>query len=144
MFSKFHWGHGITIFYIIFVGVVLTALISSFSVDRALVDDDYYAKDLAYQSQYEKKENSLQSQMLYISRDPKIQITTIGFRTEESVKGTVKWYRPSDQSADFTVLIKNKVTTVSTDKLLKGKWILKIEWTIDGKTSYAEEQIFVD
>ncbi|MFT4534487.1 MAG: nitrogen fixation protein FixH [Saprospiraceae bacterium] len=144
MFSKFHWGHGITIFYIIFVGVVVTALIASFSVDHSLVVDDYYATDLAYQSRYDKTKNSLQSQMLHISKDADLQETTIGLKTEKPVKGKAQWYRPSDQSADFIVELKGNETIVSTDELLKGKWILKVEWTIEGKTSYAEEQIFVD
>lgn len=144
MFSKFHWGHGITVFYILFVGVVVTALIASFSVDRSLVTDDYYATDLAYQSRYDKSKNSMQSPQLFISQEASTQITTIGFNTDKSIKGTAHWYRPSDKSADFIVELTNRETTVSTDMLLKGKWIIKIEWTTEGKTSYAEEQIFVD
>ena len=144
MFSKFHWGHGITIFYIVFVGVVITALVASFSVDHSLVVDDYYATDLAYQSRYDKTKNSMQSPILQISKDVIAQVTTIGLKTEKPVIGKVQWYRPSDQSADFVVELKGNQTTVSTDKLLKGKWVLKVEWTIEGKTSYAEEQIFVD
>ena len=144
MFSKFHWGHGITIFYIIFVGVVLTALIASFSVDHSLVVDDYYATDLAYQSRYDKSKNSMQSPMLEISKSKSTQVTTISLNTDKPVKGKAHWYRPSDQSADFVVQLKSRETTVSTNKLLKGKWVLKVEWTIEGKTSYAEEQIFID
>ena len=141
MTNKFNWGHGITIFYIIFVGIVATALIASFSVDRALVTDDYYATDLAYQQRYNKAQNSIQSPILYISQDSKTKITTIGFNTDKPVAGKVHWYRPSDKSADFVVVIKGRETTVSTDQLLRGKWILKVEWTIDNKTSYAEELI---
>ena len=144
MFSNFHWGHGITIFYILFVGVVVTALIASFSVDHSLVVDDYYATDLAYQSRYDKVNNSIKSPMLHISKDANLQVTTIDLKTDKPVEGKAQWYRPSDQSADFVVELKGKETKVSTDKLLKGKWILKVEWTIEGKTSYAEEQIFVD
>ncbi|MFT6337902.1 MAG: nitrogen fixation protein FixH [Saprospiraceae bacterium] len=144
MFSKFHWGHGITIFYIIFVGAVVMALIASFSVDHSLVVDDYYATDLAYQSRYDKSKNSMQSPILTISKDARKQVTTIGLKTDKPVKGKAQWYRPSDQSADFVVELDGRETSVSTEKLLKGKWILKVEWTIDSKTSYAEEQIFVD
>jgi nitrogen fixation protein FixH len=144
MFSNFHWGHGITIFYIIFVGIVVTALIASFSVDHSLVVDDYYATDIAYQSRYDKVKNSKQSQMLQISKDISAQAATIQIKTDKAVKGSAQWYRPSDKSADFVVQLKGKETTISTEKLLKGKWILKVEWTIEGKTSYSEEQIFID
>lgn len=144
MIKNFNWGHGIALFYVCFVGLVIWALIISFSVDRSLVVDDYYATDIAYQSQYDKAENSMQSPMLYISQNTKTQIITIGFNSEKSVLGTAHWYRPSDQSADFIVDLIDKETKISTEKILKGKWILKVEWTIDGMVSYAEEQIIIE
>ncbi len=144
MFSNFHWGHGITIFYIFFVGVVITALIASFSVDHSLVVDDYYATDLAYQKRYDKTVNSIKSPILFITQDDSAQETAIGFKTAKLVSGKAQWYRPSDQSADFIVTLEDTITKVSTESLLKGKWILKVEWTIDGTTSYAEEQIFIN
>ena len=86
----------------------------------------------------------MQSPTLYISQDATTKMATIGFKTDRPVTGKAQWYRPSDKSADFVVQLKDKETTVSTDKIVKGKWVLKVEWTIDGKTSYAEEQIFIN
>lgn len=144
MFSNFHWGHGITVFYIFFVGIVITALIASFSVDHSLVVDDYYATDLAYQKRYDKTVNSINSPILKITQDASVAEVTIAFKTEKQVTGKAHWYRPSDQSADFDMKLEGTITKVSTDTLLRGKWVLKVEWTIDGTTSYAEEQIFIN
>ena len=143
MFKKFNWGHGIFIFYVCFVGVVLTALIASFSVDHSLVVDDYYAKDLAYQSQYEKSQNSLNSQLVKINNDKANMSLTINFGNDEKIEGTADFYRPSDKSVDFNIKLKDKLTTISTEKMLPGKWILKMDWTENGKAFYKEELIFI-
>ena len=47
MFKKFNWGHGILLFFIIFVGSMLTVLWLSFGVDHSLVRDDYYDEEMA-------------------------------------------------------------------------------------------------
>jgi len=143
MGNKFNWGHGIALFYVVFVGIVITALVASFGVDHSLVVDDYYATDIAYQSTYDKTKNSMESSILSLEQNRTAHVMNIEFDTAKTVKGTAHWYRPSDKSADFVIPLTSASTEVSTAKLLKGKWVLKIEWTIDGKTSYTEEQIFV-
>ena len=56
MFKKFNWGHGILLFFIIFVGSMLTVLWLSFGVDHSLVRDDYYDEDIHYQETFDKKQ----------------------------------------------------------------------------------------
>jgi len=143
MFKKFNWGHGITLFYICFVAVVITALVASFSVDHSLVVDDYYAQDLSYQSQYDKAQNSLKSQNVRINNDKIAQALTIDFDNSSRVEGNVEFYRPSDKSKDFNVELKEKLTTIPTGDLLAGKWILKIDWKENGKSYYKEELIYI-
>jgi len=143
MFKKFNWGHGIFIFYVCFVGAVVTALVASFGVDHSLVVDDYYAKDLAYQSQYEKAQNNLMNEKVNISKDPATKQLTINFENAKSIKGNIEFYRPSDKTKDFNVKVKDKSTKISTADLLPGKWILKIDWVEGGKSYYKEEQIYL-
>lgn len=143
MFKKFNWGHGIFVFYVFFVGVVVTALIASFSVDHSLVVDDYYAKDLAYQKQYTKAKNNMESERVIILNDKTTQSLSIDFVKANNVNGSVDFYRPSDKSEDFKIKITEKLTTIPTEKLLPGKWILKIDWTEKGKPYYKEEMIYI-
>ena len=139
MFKKFNWGHGILVFYICFVGVVVTALIASFKVDHSLVVDDYYAKDLSYQSQYEKELNNLQSNQVTIDNDKTNQELIINFKEIEEVSGTVDFYRPNDKSKDFKVDVTGGRNAIKTEKMLPGKWILKIDWREEGKAFYKED-----
>lgn len=143
MFKNFNWGHGILIFYICFVGAVATALIASFGVDHSLVVDDYYAKDLAYQSQYTKTQNNLNKEELSIDNDTENNAIKIDIKTAGKVEGSVNFYRPSDKTKDFSVKINNKSSSISTVGLLPGKWVLKIDWKENGKPFYSEELIYI-
>jgi len=141
MIKNFNWGHGITLFYIVFVGAVVTALVASFGVDHSLVVDDYYAKDLAYQSQYEKSQNAMSAEKLYIANDRVDGNISLAFASQGAVTGTAYLYRPSDQSQDFQVAIDGAATTFSTKSMTAGKWIMKIDWSEDGLPYYKEEVI---
>lgn len=145
MFKNFHWGHGITVFYVIFVIAVLSALFASFGIDRSLVADDYYAKDLAYQDQYNKTQNALRASdnKLTVNMLAEQQLVELIVDTEVLIKGKVTFYRPSDQSQDFSVDLTAAETTFSTTTLKKGKWILKVEWNEGGNSYYQERQIYI-
>lgn len=141
--AKFNWGHGIALFYIVFVGAVVTALVSSFSVDHSLVVDDYYAQDLSYQKQYNHTANSIKSDALTIVNNKETQELEIKIASDSSVKGAVQCYRPSDKTKDFTVAISAPETQISTKSMLQGRWILKIEWDIMGVTFYSEKEVYI-
>ena len=143
MFKKFNWGHGIFVFYVCFVTAVVTALIASFGVDHSLVVDDYYAQDLAYQSQYDKVKNNLESQNVQVDLDKTNQQLTININNTGKIQGAIEFYRPSDKSKDFNLELKDQVTTISTKELLSGKWVLKIDWKEGDKSYYKEELIYI-
>jgi nitrogen fixation protein FixH len=139
--SKFNWGHGIFIFFVFFVGTLITVLIASRRVDHSLVVDDYYAQDLAYQSQYNKVENNLNDDLLQIEMD-KSSINFI-FNTDKISSGTIKFYRPSDKSLDFDLPIAGNNITIEKSKLQKGKWKVKVDYSINNKPYYKEKEIFI-
>lgn len=144
MIKNFHWGHGIAVFYLLFVSTIIFILVASFSVDRSLVADDYYAKDLAYQGQYTKTQNALSSNNgVEVVLDAEQQTIEIAVVADSDIEGKVYFYRPSDQSQDFHIDLNSNRTTLSTSSLLKGKWILKVEWNVDSTPYYQERQIYI-
>jgi hypothetical protein len=143
MFKKFNWGHGIFVFYVFFVGAVLTALIASFGVDHSLVVDDYYAQDLDYQRQYSKIENNMETNRIIIDNNELTNSVTVNFIYTDIVDGSINFYRPSDKSKDFQVALKNKETVIPTVNILPGKWILKIDWIEEDIPYYTEEMIYI-
>lgn len=141
---KLNWGHYIAIFYTFFVVVLMTALIASFGVDRSLVVDDYYAKDLAYQSHFNKKDNQLNTNnVLKLKHDLTSEVIMLDFGTEAAASGTVTFYRPSDKSLDFTTSIDNNIMSINTADIAPGKWWIKVDWKVDGVAYYKEQEVFI-
>jgi len=139
---KFNWGHGITLFYIIFVGTLATVLIKSFGVDHSLVVDDYYAKDIAYQSQYDKAQNNLNSDQLQMKYNQESGQVEIVFKDQAAASGTIQFYRPSNKSLDFEVDITENTINVPVRHLPVGKWKVKVDWTVADKDYYKEESFY--
>lgn len=136
--KKFHWGHGIALFYIIFAAALVVALIASRKVDRSLVRDDYYALDLSYQERYDKIQNAKDKQWLDVQKNDSGAVE-FRFKSTEAPKGTIYFYRASDQSRDFRMDIEDRIITVPSSALMDGKWTVKIDWT-DGETKFYEEK----
>ena len=141
--KNFNWGHGIALFYIVFVGVLVTALIASFGVDHSLVDKAYYEKDIAYQSQYDKTMNNLAAHALQLKYDKAKSEISIEMKDAQHVSGTAHFYRPSDQSQDFNTPLSAQKQLISSAKLMPGKWIVKIDATVDGVAYYKEEMLYL-
>lgn len=139
----FHWGHGITIFYIVFVLTLIMVLIKSTQIDNSLVVDDYYAKDLAYQQQYDKVANTMAEDHLTIKYDQANQEMIFEFHTDQLLDGQIQFYRPSNQKLDFIKKIKDNKMVVKTDLMRVGRWKIKVDWTADKKAYYKEKEIYI-
>lgn len=139
----FNWGHGIFIFYVLFVGVLVTALVASFGVDHTLVVDDYYAKDLAYQEQFDKTSRSNQADNLSIQHTAGGEEVTLHFEASSELAGKVMLYRPSDSSLDLTLDISSADMVIPTTDLLDGRWLLKVDWQDGAETFYREVDLYL-
>ncbi len=143
---KFNWGHGLTIFFILFVGTLIFLVIQSRKVDRALVVDNYYDKDIHYQAHKDKLRNTAR-----LTKDIEVKSTkdelVIEFPKLAALSGTIHFYRASDQSKDFRQKIKLDADgnmRIDTREMIQGTWVLKIDWVAEGKSYYSERQIYLD
>lgn len=139
----FNWGHGITIFYIFFVLTLITVLIMSTKIDHSLVYDDYYAKDLTYQQQYDKVTNTINEDHLLIQYDKNNQLMIFVFDTDAPLNGQIQFYRPSNEKLDFVKEIKESRMIIRTDLMQVGRWKIKVDWTADNKPYYKEKEIYI-
>ncbi|MBT8220958.1 MAG: FixH family protein [Bacteroidia bacterium] len=139
----FNWGHGITIFYIVFVLTLIMVLVMSTKIDHSLVVDDYYAKDLAYQQQYDKVANTINGDHLTIAYDRENQKVVFQFDTEKNIIGKIHFYRPSNKKLDFVKDIQDSSMTIRTDLMQVGRWKIKVDWTSGDKAFYKEEEIYI-
>ena len=146
---KMNWGTGILIGIIIFIVISVTMTVIFMNQDVNLVTDKYYENSLKYQDEIDK-----QSRTNALSEEVKInfdaQVINVLFPEDyqnKSISGEIYFYRPSDPTLDFKIplLINaggNQI--IPTERLAKGYWRLKLNWTMNGNGYYNERAITIE
>ena len=139
---KFHWGHGIFTFYVFFVATLVVVVVKSRTFDNSLVDDNYYARDINYQQEFDRRLNSNSL------ADPlKLVATTDGsqLRFPElgsgKVTGTVHLYRPSTKNDDRRlplVVLADGTMNLPLKGMNPGRYSAIVEWSAGGVDYYDE------
>jgi len=146
---KFNWGTGIFIFIVLFMSACAAFFIFASRQDNSLVESDYYAKGLKYEEVLRKMRNTAA-----LTKPPGIRLEkgmlNINFPIDlkgKIVKGTVIMYRPSDRKFDQVIPLACDTTLlqqIPSAGLHKGKYIIKLDWTMNNKSFYFEKEIFVE
>ena len=114
--------------------------------DIHLVSQDYYQKEIAYQTDIDQMNNTNQlSKELRFDYKSENQIVMLDFPKESiGSTGKINFYRPSDARKDFTVkldIAKVENQSIRVAKLDRGLWVVKVSWKKDGKGYYKEEKM---
>ncbi|MGQ8337647.1 FixH family protein [Sunxiuqinia sp. A32] len=143
---KINWGTGILIAIITMVSGMLVLVFIATRQDYYLVDDDYYQKAVNYQQQIEKIKNANELiekvNINYSGKNLKLDFPLI-FQ-HEKLEGTIQLYSPVNGNHDLTfpVKIDDKLSQLlSLEKLPKGRYKIKLDWTANDKSYYQELEI---
>lgn len=146
---KWNWGTGILLSIIVFM-LILVALVYVFmNQDVDLVTRDYYGKELSYQNQIDKinNTNKMRKEVDISFLNNSVQLTFPDSVYDKKASGTVYFYRPSDSKNDFSLPMavsdKNE-QVINTIKLGRGLWKIKVEWGMEGKDFYSEKTILIN
>jgi|AntRauTorckE5430_2_1112549.scaffolds.fasta_scaffold05494_2 hypothetical protein len=142
------WGWKITILYGSFVAMMVTLVIMSARQDIPMVTEDYYEKDLQYETHMVRVANSRNlEQDVTVVYNQKTQQVTVAFPNEiTDFSGEILCFRPSQEGLDFTLPIENlkeKTLTFRTSEMMPGRWKVKIDWEGDSEIYYKEIAIFI-
>ncbi len=144
--NKFHWGHGIFIFFVFYVGILMTAVYKSKQIDHSLVIDEYYKHDLAYQAHYDKLKNAGNAKKDFeISADENGRHQII-FNDGEKKQGTITFYNPSNKKKDLVLPLNDVIGNdrmVIHEILSPGKWKVQADWIALGTAYYVEKEIYI-
>ena len=145
---KLNWGNGIFVFLLLFVAACIAFLLYTRTVDFTLVEDDYYSKELKHEEVLVKmrNNNSLQEPLNIKICQNSINIYYPRIFKAHQLSGFIQVYRPSDKHLDFTVPINVDtalVQTISFSKLKRGNYIIKVDWSDNGKGYYKEQELFI-
>jgi nitrogen fixation protein FixH len=148
---KFNWGHGITIFLVIFV-VTMVGVVVRISIDddynHELVSENYYEDELKYQEEINKAENAknLSGSIRYSISVDGITVTFPNDFPFDKVSGIIKMKRPSKKILDFVINVKlddNYQMLIPANKLIRGKWLMIIDWNVENQEFMYKAKISV-
>jgi len=146
---KINWGTGIVLAFIFFIGFILFFVVKATTQSKYnydLVSEEYYKDELNYQSDIDKLTNTqeLNIDITTLKTHEGIEITFPDTYLTENINGKVSLYRPSNQRLDFDLaLVFSKRTTllIPDNKLVDGRWDIKIEWTQNNKEYLFKKEI---
>lgn len=144
--TKFHYGHGIAIFFTCFVSLTVFQVIKSVGMDHTLVKDDYYIDDAQLEVIMTKKINQKGLTDFFFEYESDASKLVLSFPKEKMPSGTIKLYCPFNAKLDQSHPIKvdaNNMLIFSTDGLANGKWKVLIDWKDGTKSYYLEQDIIV-
>ena len=142
------WGYRITILILAFVCMMTGLVIAAFMQDFDLVSEDYYGKELQFQSQIEKQKNQQQLSRS-IQCNQKTDQLIVQFPEElwaKTIEGEIVLYRPSDATKDIKIKLRPVFgeQIINKKKLFIGLYKIQINYTCDSKAYYFEEDLMVD
>ena len=146
---KINWGTGVVIAFILFISFILFFVIKATTqkkYDYDLVSEEYYKDELNYQSDIDKLTNTklLNIEITTTKTKDGIEINFPATYITESIEGNVSLYRPSNQSLDFDipfVLSKRTTLLIPDNKLVDGRWDIKLSWNQHHKEYLYKKEI---
>ena len=145
---KINWGTAIVIAFIGFIGFIMYFVVNMSANDKYdhdLVVEDYYKQELEFQTDIDKEKNAweLTTNVSWEKTEDGIVITFPEDLNIEAIKGKVFLYRPSNKQLDFEtpISLSNHNLLIPDNRLLDGRWNIKIDWTYDSKPYLYKTEI---
>ena len=144
---KINWGSGIAIFYSLFVLVMVFMVVKSTQNKTHLVQENYYNKDLNYESFRKKRENAKAlKKPVTIKYRAKENTVQLAFPSDmASATGKVTLFRPSNKYLDKSYTIdldeKSKMDIPLEKHMPGGLWKVQVDWEAQGEKYYTEENL---
>jgi len=140
---RLHWGAAIVVVYTAFAAA--TTAFVAFAIARPvnLVSDDYYAQSLQLDQRMEAERNTraLRPQPAVVQSGAEAVALSLP-HADGAVTGTVTFYRASDASADRVhplAIDSDGRQEIATGTLAKGRWVVQIKWSAEGRAYYFEQ-----
>ncbi len=146
---KINWGTAMVIAMVLFMAFILQFVYRSIAVDKYehhLVSEDYYKDELYYQQEIDKMNNASKlTQNVKVDRGGEGML--VSFPDEMNftkITGIVYFQRPSDERLDFKkeISLSDHIMLITDDKLINGKWKVKIDWKYGDDEYLFKEAIF--
>ncbi len=142
------WGYRIMIVYIVFIAMILGMVFVASKQTNEMQDENYYSKELVYQSVIDGKNNlnALADSVTLSNQPGSVKIKLPLAASANITEGSVYFLCPSDEKKDFKDNLNvdaNGKPSISRDKLKDGFYTIQISWKSNGKAYYSEQKFKV-
>jgi hypothetical protein len=143
---KFNWGHGIFVFFTLFVSLSLYQLYASRKYMPDLVHEDYYLDDIHLKDYILKKNNVSNLIGFTFSKNSTEDSVKINIPHQNDLDVQVHFLSPLSKKEDIKTInklhINNSTLTIPINQLRKGNWNIEVKWK-DGGIDYLYEDKIV-
>lgn len=134
--------------FVAFGAFIISIVVKSMQHDVNLVTKDYYAQELAYETQIQKENRSNQyKDQVSISHLESEKIMRIQLPKElQKLEGKLLLYRPSSSKMDVNVPLQmnqHNEQYIKTENLAKGVWVVKVYVNANNESYYFEKEIMI-
>jgi hypothetical protein len=138
-----NWGYKIAVFFGAFVLITTGVTVYLMNQKVDVVTENYYEKELKYQDQIDKvtRTRALKESVEITNTGKELIIKFPNLPDKNQNKDLISLYRPSDDSKDVKIPVQtdtSRTQVVSIDRLVRGYWKVKINWTSGGSEYYYE------
>jgi len=134
--------------FVAFAIFILYMVVMAFRSDLNMVRKDYYEQELRYTEQQQQisQAKSLGNGLQLSYQNHSFIFTIPTDFSEQNIKGSLWFYRPSDSKLDFKIDLaeKNINDSLNLSHLQKGKWIVKVDFEYLGKHYFKEQAFIID
>ena len=144
---KFNWGTGILLFLILFL--IAAGIFIAFAMRQSvdLVHEDYYERGVDHTSQMEVEKRSAPYQQAIhaIQLEGSLQISLPDSVSVSCDSAWIQLYRPSDNQLDMSFRYdpSRGALLIDQEKLVPGRYILNLNWYIDGLKYEADRTLHI-
>lgn len=144
-----NWGYKIAIVIGLFVAIMITMVIVAFRQTNEMIDKNYYAKELKYQTYIDAGQRlaAITSDRLIIIDSAGLYILIPQSLVSNFANGTIEMLKVDNQSKDQSMTFEvDEGGRYFFDRaqLSSGRYLVRIHWESSGKTYYKEETLYND
>lgn len=138
-----NWGKGIAIFLVLFIGFITTLAVILMRANTDLVSEDYYLKEVNYGSEIIAEQNAINAEAELILEEDD---DGLFIRVKKEVlpkEITVHLLRGNAASDDVRKTTSGSSVYIPKEELLNGKYVLTVNWEIEGQFYQLKEEVWI-
>jgi hypothetical protein len=144
---RINWGYKIMFVYLFFVAGIVFLVVKSSMQKFELVQPDYYADELKFQSVIDAtlRAKQIGGTIVIHQEADKLSLQLPAAFVNATVRGNAHLYFAADINKDLTTSFETNSgeLTIKLNPSIKGNYTLKLDVEKNGVTYYYEQKIFI-